>query len=137
MLQKIISIIFLIQTMCKRVLFLNYALTFHQYHKNYSEKNGYISWMLCLFCLIISVEGITELLKSNFERSKCKWRRQSHAFPKKRYFFEYFPLHWSSDGALAKLAFMWIFVCYIFGFCWAHKIVSLVVTATGLEPTTT
>ena len=77
-------IIFLIRTICKRVSFLKYAVTFLRYHKNYCEKKGFISLMLCLFSLgpsklkranfylTIGTEGISQLLKSNFERSKYK-----------------------------------------------------------------
>ena len=35
------------------------------------------------FNLTIGTKGITQLLKSNFERSKCRWRHQCHAFAKK------------------------------------------------------
>ena len=33
------------------------------------------------------MEGITQLRKSNFEQSKCKWRHQCHTFAKKGSFF--------------------------------------------------
>ena len=33
------------------------------------------------------MEGITQLLESNFEQSKCKWRHKYHTFAKKGTFF--------------------------------------------------
>ena len=96
-------IIFLIWTICKRVSLLKYALMCHLYHKNYCEKNGCISWMLCLFSmgpsklkkkksfnLTIVTEGITQLLKSNFEQSIRKWRHQCHVLAKEGIFFFFF-----------------------------------------------
>ena len=49
-------------------------------------------WKKQSFNLTITVEGITQLLKSNFEQSKCKWRHQCHAFGKKGNFFWTCPL---------------------------------------------
>ena len=37
--------------------------------------------------LTVGTEGITQLLKSNFEWPKCKWKHQCHAFVKKGTFF--------------------------------------------------
>ena len=45
------------------------------------------NWKEQSFNLTIGMEGITQLLKSNFEQSKCKWRHQCHAFSKKGTFF--------------------------------------------------
>ena len=104
MLQKIMFIIFLIWKVCKRVSFLKFALTFLQYHKNYYEKSGYISCMFYLFLMgpsklkrayfniIIGMEGVTQLLKSNFEWFKCKWRHQCLAYAKKGTFFSTCPI---------------------------------------------
>ena len=49
------------------------------------------NWKEQSFHLTIGTEGITQLLKSNFERSKYKLRHQCHAFSKKRTFFRSFP----------------------------------------------
>ena len=48
------------------------------------------NWKEQSFHLTIGTEGITQLLKSNFERSKYKLRHQCHAFSKKRTFFRSF-----------------------------------------------
>ena len=45
------------------------------------------NWKEQSFNWTIGTEGITQLLKSKFERSKCKWRHQCHAFAKKETFF--------------------------------------------------
>ena len=41
------------------------------------------NWKDQSFNLTIGTEGITQLLKPNFGRSKCKWRNQCHAFAKR------------------------------------------------------
>ena len=45
------------------------------------------NWKDHFFNLTIGMEGITQLPKSNFEQSKCKWRHQCNAFAKKGTFF--------------------------------------------------
>ena len=45
------------------------------------------NWKEQSFTLTIGTESITHLLKSNFKRSKCKWRHLCHAFAKKGTFF--------------------------------------------------
>ena len=55
--------------------------------------------------LTVGTEGITQLLKSNFEWPKCKWKHQCHAFAKKGTFFEH---------------------VFLFHFCISHGIVGLI-----------
>ena len=50
------------------------------------------NWKEQSFNLTTGMEGITQLLKSNFEQSKCKWRHQCHTFGKKETFFLTCPL---------------------------------------------
>ena len=45
------------------------------------------NWKDHFFNLTIGMEDITQLPKSNFEQSKCKWRHQCNAFAKKGTFF--------------------------------------------------
>ena len=52
------------------------------------------------FNITTGMEGITQLLKSNFEQSKCKWRHQCHAFERKLFFQHVQTLFESSVGAL-------------------------------------
>ena len=47
------------------------------------------NWKDQSFNITTGTEGITQLLKSNFEWFKCKWRNQCHAFAKKGTFFEH------------------------------------------------
>ena len=42
-----------------------------------------LNWKEQSFNLTTGTEAITQLLKSNFEWSKCKWRHQCQAFAKK------------------------------------------------------
>ena len=44
---------------------------------------GLQNWKDQSFNLTIGTEGITQLLKPNFEQSRCKWRHQCHAFAKR------------------------------------------------------
>ena len=45
------------------------------------------NWKEQSFNLTIGTEGITQLLKSNFEWSKCKWRCQCYPIAKNQTFF--------------------------------------------------
>ena len=98
-LQKIISIIFLIRTICKKYHFWSMYLCSTSIIKITVKKLATSpecfvcfwwdlqNWKEQSFNLTIGMEGITQLLKSNFERSKCKRRHQCHAFSKKGTFF--------------------------------------------------
>ena len=98
MLQKIMLIIFLIWMICKRVSFLKVELSSTSIIKITVKEMaispecfvcfrwGLQNWREQSFNLTIGTEGITQLLKSNFEQSKYKWRHQCHTFAKKENF---------------------------------------------------
>ena len=99
MLQKIMLIIFPIWMICKRVSFLKVELSSTSIIKITVKEMaispecfvcfrwGLQNWREQSFNLTIGTEGITQLLKSNFEQSKYKWRHQCHTFAKKENFF--------------------------------------------------
>ena len=95
MLQKIMFIIFLIQTICEEYNFWNMHLRIIKI----TVKKMIISlecfacfrwdlqiWKEQSFYLTIDTEGITQLLQSNFKASKRKWRHRCKTFTKKETF---------------------------------------------------
>ena len=60
-------------------------------------------WKEQSFSLTTGMEGITQLHKSKFEWSKCKWRHQCHAFVKKRAFFKICPVLTDTNSMQIKL----------------------------------
>ena len=78
------------------------------------------NWKDQSFNSTTGTEGITQLLKSNFEWPKCKWRHKCHTFAKKGTFFWTCPNKTFARIPLALLSFCFtIFRCLFQDKCWS------------------